>query len=380
MNIKLKLKGIQSQYLMPLILFGLLMGIVGGWIRLGYIALPIATAAVSHGLLMVGGFMGTLICLERCLVMKYKAWLLAPILGLLATVLFLSGYEKIGMYFLTLESVALFLVMYIQTVKHRLSELVVLCIGSICWLIGNILVIKTGFVPVATTWWIGFVLLTIVGERLEFGKFLPNPRWSKALLHTLLTAFFVALIVPFHEGGNWILGSCAVVMGMWLLRFDMARISVRKGGYHRFIGLGLIISYVWLVMFGLVLCLIYSHPYFYDLFLHIFFLGFAFSMIWAHAPIILPTVFKRTRTVFHPVLWPFWILFQISLLGRMLFSLLKYTDGRSWFGILNGWVVLAMFVMMVGILVHQVVSELKQRESSIKNQVARIKYQESSVK
>jgi hypothetical protein len=128
-------------------------------------------------------------------------------------------------------------------------------------------------------------------------------------------------------------------------------------------------------MFGLVLCLMDSHPYYYDLFLHTFFLGFAFSMIWAHAPIILPTVFKRTQTAFYPVLWPFWTLFQISLIGRMLFSLLQYTDGRSWFGVLNGWTVLAMFAMMVGILVYQVVAERKQK--SIKKQVLliRTKYQ-----
>ena len=351
---------IKPQYLMPLILLGLLIGTVGGWIRLGYVAMPIASAAMSHGLLMVGGFMGTLICLERCMVMKNKGWLIAPFLGLVATVFFIAGREEVGMYFLTLESVGLFLVMYIQTMKHKLPELIVMCIGSICWLIGNILVIKTGFVPVATTWWIGFVLLTIVGERLEFGKFLPNPRWSKALLHTLLTVFFVGLVVPFHEGGNWILGMSAITMGLWLLRFDMARIAVRKGGYHRYIGLGLIIGYVWLVMFGMVLCLLDSHPYFYDLFLHTFFLGFAFSMIWAHAPIILPTVFKRSQTVFHPVLWPLWSLFQLTLIGRMLSGLLMITEGRSWFGIINGWVLLSMFAVMIGILVYQVVSDRKQ--------------------
>lgn len=352
---------IKPQYLMPLILLGLLVGTVGGWIRLGYVALPIASAAMSHGLLMVGGFMGTLICLERCMVMKNKAWLIAPFLGLVATGLFISGREELGMYFLTVESVGLFLVMYIQTLKYKLTELVVMCVGSICWLIGNILVIKTGFVPVATTWWIGFVLLTIVGERLEFGKFLPNPRWSKALLYTILTMFFVGLIVPFHEGGNWIMGMCAITMGLWLLRFDMARISVLKEGYHRYIGLGLIIGYVWLVMFGLVLCLLASHPYFYDLFLHTFFLGFAFSMIWAHAPIILPTVFKRSKTVFHSLLWPFWTLFQISLIGRMMSGLLMITEGRSWFGILNGWVVLLMFAAMLGILVSQVISEQRHK-------------------
>jgi len=380
------LNGLKPHHLMPLILLGLVMGIVGGWIRLGYIALPVASAAMSHGLLMVGGFLGTLICLERCMVMKAKGWLLLPLLGLVATGCYLLGFETYGMYALTLQSIGLFIVLYLQTVKYKLTELVIMCVGAVCWIIGNVLVIKTGFVPVGTTWWIGFILMTIVGERLEFGKFLPNPRWSKACLYTLLTVFFVGLLIPFHEGGSWLMGMCALFIGLWLLRFDMARIAVRKVGYHRYIGLGLIIGYVWLVIFGLVLCLMDSHPYFYDLFLHTFFLGFAFSMIWAHAPIILPTVFKRSQTAFHPVLWPFWTLFQISLTGRMLFSLLKYTNGRSWFGIFNGWMVLAMFALMVGILVYQAVTERKQRVSSIKyqepsigKQVSGTKYQETSI-
>lgn len=347
---------------MPLILIGLFIGTVGGWIRLGYIALPIASAAMSHGLLMVGGFMGTLICLERSMVMKNKAWLLAPLLGLVASSLFIAGYEELGMYFLTLESVGLFLVIYIQTIKDKLPELMVMCLGAICWLIGNILVVKTGFVPVGTTWWIGFVLLKIVGERLEFGKCLPNRRWSKAFLYTLLTVFFTGLTVPFHEGGNWVLGMCAVFMGLWLLRFDIARISVRKSGYHRYVGLALIIGYVWLVMFGLVLCLMDNHPYFYDLFLHTFFLGFAFSMVWAHAPVILATVFKSSQAIFHPILWPIWSLFQITLIGRMLSGLLMIAEGRSWFGVFNGWVLLSMFAVMVGILVYQISSEGRAKE------------------
>ena len=355
------LNGLKPYFLMPLILMGLIMGIVGGWIRLGYVAMPVASAAMSHGLLMVGGFMGTLICLERCMVMKHKGWLLIPLLGLVATAFFLLGYETYGMYALTLESIGLFIVLYLQTVKHKLPELALMCLGAVCWIIGNVLVIKTGFVPVGTTWWIGFILMTILGERLEFGKFLPNPRWSKAILYTLLTAFFVGLMLPFHEGGNWILGVCALFMGLWLLRFDMARISVRKEGYHRYIGLGLILGYIWLALFGLVLCLMDSHPFFYDIFLHTFFLGFAFSMIWAHAPIILPTVFKRSQHAFHPLLWPFWILFQISLIGRMGSSLLLYPEARSWFGIINGWTVLAMFAMMMGILIYQIVLERKDR-------------------
>lgn len=357
-------KIMKPQYLLPLILLALIMGTVGGWIRLGYVVAPLATAAISHGLLMVGCFLGTLISLERCMVMTNKACLLIPACGLLATCFVIFGNEYWGLIFLTIESAGLVVILYHQTLKYKLPELVWMCLGAICWLIGNIMVIRTGFIPVATTWWIAFIMFTIVGERMEFAKFLPNPKWSKMLIHGLMSLFFVGLLFPFHQGGNLILGFTAISIGVWLICFDMARFSVRKTAFHCYIGLGLIVGYVWLISFGLVLCLMENHPYFYDLFLHTFFLGFAFSMIWAHAPIILPTIFRRTETLYNPVLWPLWLLFQLSLWGRTLACTFQNGEVRSWFGVINGWVILFMFTFMAGLLVYQMV-KAKNKDAAI---------------
>jgi hypothetical protein len=342
---------LKPQMLLPLILLGLVMGILGGWTRLGWSGLPNVTAAINHGLLMTGCFMGSLISLERAIVMPSKGWLAVPFFGVLATIAILSGLADVGIWLLSLQSTGLVVILYLQASKHKLVEQWVLCLGAICWLVGNIMVIKTGFLPAATTWWIGFILFTIVGERLEFGKFLPNPTWSKYLLYALIVLFFVGMLVPFHEGGNFVLGGVAFAIGIWLIKFDMARISIKKAGFHQYIGTGLMVGYAWLAAFGMSLLMLDGHPLFYDIFLHTFFLGFAFSMIWAHAPIILPAVFKKSETIYHPILWWGWSFFQVTLLGRMLAALLKYPEVRQSFGVVNGWTVMGMFVLMASIMV-----------------------------
>ncbi len=341
----------KSSLIFPFVIISLITGIAGGWVRLGWTEIIISEAAATHGLLMTGGFLGSLIALERSIVMKGKAWFLVPLLGVLAAPLFIAGFYQAALYSLMLSSVGLVLILYIQALKYKLPEQWLLLVGSICWLIGNILVIKTGFIPMASPWWIAFILWTIVGERLELTKFLPNPNWSRYLLYGLLGLFIIGILSPFHSYGNWVMGIASVLIGLWLLKFDMARISMKKTLHHRYIGVGLMTGYIWLIFFGVILCFLKFHPSFYDLFLHTFFLGFAFSMIWAHAPIILPMVLKVRHTLYHPVLWIGWVFFQLTLLGRMLFALANEAVGRKWFGVVNGWLIIVMFALMALLMI-----------------------------
>ncbi|WP_133556575.1 hypothetical protein [Algoriphagus boseongensis] len=97
-----------------------------------------------------------------------------------------------------------------------------------------------------------------------------------------------------------------------------------------------------------------NHPLFYDLILHTFFLGFSFSMIWAHAPIIFPTIFGIRKTPYHPILWVSWTLFQVSLAGRILFGFLEVYELRKIFGIANGYLILIQFGLMAGIVIWKI--------------------------
>jgi len=297
------MKILQPIYLFPLILISLILGIAGGWIRLGYMGFSVLGAASNHGVLMVGGFLGTLISLERAMVMKQKAWLLVPLLsGLSILLLLFLEWPNVGVSLLFLASLGLTAIMYIQSIKHPVVYQYIMTVGAVSWMLGNFMLLYSGFVPAAVPWWMGFILFTIVGERLELSKFLPTPKLAKNVLVWLLGLFFIGMLLPFHGSGNWLMGVSVILISFWLLHFDMAKIAFKKANQFKYIGIGLRVGYVWLTINGIVLFFLENHSYHYDLYLHTFFLGFTFSMIWAHAPIILPLVLSIKQNPYHPIL------------------------------------------------------------------------------
>ncbi|MCF8258867.1 MAG: hypothetical protein K9J06_15030 [Flavobacteriales bacterium] len=335
---------------LPFVLLGLLAGITGGFMRLGW-ALPLPQGAIHHGLLMTGGFLGTLITVERTVGMASRWWRLFPALSSLGTVLVLSGQITAGITAYLLGGIGLLALYLHQMTMHRDPYWYVLLAGGVCWTVGNLMLLLTGLNPAAATWWAGFIFLTIVGERLELTRYLPVPNWAKGVLWALLSVYVCGLVLQFHGAGRIVLGAATAATAIWLLRYDMARLAVRKEGFHRYIGGGLLVGYLWLLFQGVTLLFLADRALFYDLFIHAFFLGFAFSMIWAHAPIILPAVLRIQHRPFHPLLWAGWTVFQLTLIGRMTFALLGEVELRRIFGIANGFTVIAMFMAMAGIMV-----------------------------
>lgn len=349
-------------YLFPLIVLALVMGVAGGWVRIGYLGMMVPGTAANHGILMVGGFLGTLISLERSMVMKNKAWSLIPLISGLSipALLLVPGWPAFGQSLLLAASLGLMAIMYLQSLRHPVIYQYVMTMGAVLWMAGNFTLLYSGFVPAAVPWWIGFILFTIVGERLELSKFLPTPKLAKNGLLLLLALFFIGIWIPFHRYGNVLMGGSAIVISYWLLHFDMAKIASKKADQFKYIGIGLRVGYVWLTLHGVVLCFFESHPLYYDLYIHTFFLGFTFSMIWAHAPIILPMVLNIRHTPYHPILWIGWTVFQLSLLGRILVSLIGLPEWRTFFGMLNGWTTLGMFVLMAAITVITITFSQKE--------------------
>lgn len=345
------MKIFKPAFIFPLVILALIMGLSGGWIRLGFMGLAVPGTAASHGLLMVGGFLGTLISLERSMIMKNRFWLAVPLFSGLSVPLIIGGWPTAGIFMVLLASVGLVAIMYIQTLKQQLPQDYVMALGAVAWMLGNFTFIYTNFMAMATGWWMAFLLFTILGERLELSKFLPTPKWAKKILFWLIGLFFIGLLIPFHGWGSMVLGGILVLMALWLLHYDMARIASKKGHQFKYIGIGLRVGYIWLALNGLILMLLENHALYYDLYLHTFFLGFVFSMIWAHAPVILPMVLNLKRTPFHPVLWAGWLVFQLSLLGRIISSFMEIYTYRTLLGIINGWSILGMFVLMAIVLV-----------------------------
>lgn len=354
------MKALKPIYLFPFVLIALVTGMVGGWIRIGYTEIAISGSAANHGILMVGGFLGTLISLERAMVMRHKVWLVVPLIsGLSIPVLLLLGWPTFGMAMMLSASLGLMGIMYLQSLRHPALYQYVMSVGALSWMLGNFSLLYTGFVPGAVPWWIGFVLFTIVGERLELSKFLPTPVIAKKALVWLLAAFFIGLWLPFHDYGNWLMGAAIIFMSFWLLHFDIAKVAAQKSKQFKYIGIGLRVGYFWLTLHGIILTFMTAHSFHYDLYIHTFFLGFTFSMIWAHAPIILPMILNIKINLYHPILWIGWSIFQLSLLGRILSSVFGIYEWRTLFGVINGYSILAQFALMAGIVFYSKVTEKK---------------------
>ena len=159
---------------MLLAVSALLFGMWAGLIRLGWV-LPVLQPPLPmlHGPLMVCGFLGTLVGLERAVGTGLKWAYAGPALTALGAALALVGVPApVGPLLITLGSLVTFAVLL--TLVRLLPALftVVIALGGLAWAIGNTLWLGGKPIPVAVLWWINFLVLTIAGERLELSRML----------------------------------------------------------------------------------------------------------------------------------------------------------------------------------------------------------------
>jgi hypothetical protein len=158
-------------------------------------------------------------------------------------------------------------------------------------------------------WWIAFFAITIGGERLELSRYLKRGPWVRNAFMVLAAALLFGPLEP------RLLGVALVLLALWLFAFDLARVTVRQARLPRFVAVCLLAGYFWLAVGGVLIGLQIA----YDAALHAIFLGFVFSMVFGHAPVILPAVL-RTALPYHPVLYVPLALLHGSLAVRILVS------------------------------------------------------------
>ena len=90
----------------------------------------------------------------------------------------------------------------------------------------------------------------------------------------------------------------ALIMGY----HDVARRTVRGSGQVRFAGAAMLSGYFWLAVSAIVWCLYGFSGAAYDVVIHTVTIGYAISMVMAHASIILPGVLHR-RLPYHPLMY-----------------------------------------------------------------------------
>src|SRR5699024_7194904 len=127
---------------------------------------------------------------------------------------------------------------------------------------------------------------------------------------------------------GWFIASAALILqALWLFKYDIARRTIRSAEWTKYNATCLLAGYGWLLLaglFGLWKGLPYAgFPY--DAQLHMIFLGFVFSMIFAHAPVIIPALtgkeIKYSRYFYIPL---------ILLHGSVLFRIVSDLFMNSW--------------------------------------------------
>jgi hypothetical protein len=277
-------------------------GVAGGLARLT--PLEVAPAAIAlHGPLMVSAFLGSVIGLERAAALE-RLWVYgAPFASSLGGAALLAGFVQPGLALLMLGAALLFAANLVVLKRHASLETATLAAGAAAWLAGNAALLH-GFS--APPWWIAFFALTIGAERLELSRYLRRGPAARASFAVLVLALLVTPLYPRA------MGVVLVALALWLFRFDLARITVRQSGLPRYVAVCLLAGYFWLALGG---ALTASHAG-RDAALHAVFVGFVFSMVFGHAPIILPAVL-RTRFPYHPVLFVPLALLHASLALRV---------------------------------------------------------------
>ncbi|MCV7196458.1 hypothetical protein [Mycobacterium angelicum] len=300
----------------------LLAGLDAALLLLGLPA-PIKTTRLAevHGVLLVLGFVGTVVALERAVAAHRRwAYLSPAFLGAGAVLLVTQAPRSLGGVLLVAGS-AVLVAAYASLWRRTADAAVLVQVGGAVLATGAALLWLGGVpVPDLLPWLSGFLILTIVGERLELARLTMVGTPAEGTLIVLAAAMVAGTVAAllWPAPGYPLLGATLLATAVWLYRFDVARHTVRATGLARYIAVCLLAGYVWLLVPALAWLLtgqIRSGAG-YDAVVHAVMLGFVLSMIMAHAPVILPAVLRRplpyTRLMYGPV-----ALLHLSLLLRL---------------------------------------------------------------
>ena len=299
----------------------LLAGLDAALLLLGLPA-PVTTERLPdiHGVLLVLGFVGTLIALERAVAARRRAGFVAPILLGLGGLTLLSPAPLVAGKILLVAGTAALALLYLPLWRRQRDPAVLVqALGAVAGTGAAVLWLGGVPAPLLLPWLAAFVILTISGERLELARLAMGPRAGIVLVLLaggVLIAIVTALLWP--RVGAPLLGVVLAVLTIWLARHDIARATVRGAGLPRLAAVCMLAGYAWLgIAAGIWLI---GGPaidgYRYDAVVHAVFLGFTISMIMAHAPVILPSVLRRPFP-YHPVLYVPVIALQASLIARV---------------------------------------------------------------
>ena len=306
-----------------LALLNLLAALAGGLVRLGTLSAGAfgvsgPQAVAQHGALLMAGFFGTLIALERAVALRRGLWvpLLSGLGGLAGWVL---GAWSLAALLWGLSALGLSGLYAWAGWRRAMSlPLAIEASGALALLLAN-LAFGLAQPEAARMGWSAFLVLTIAGERRELTRLLRLPPLAApvfALLWAgLMGALGLALLAPAQALVLW--WGLLAALALWLLRFDLARHQWRAAGWADHTAICLTVGYVWLALAAVAGLMGWPVAW------HLLWLGFVMAMVFGHAPIMLPALAGWRPAPTRAALWP------LGLLGASLLLRVAGTQGAA---------------------------------------------------
>ena len=272
-----------------------------------------------HGPLMVLGFLGTLIALERAVALRSTAGYAAPVLLGLGGLALAAGLPRtVGQVLLVDGTVALVAVLVALWRRRRDDAVAVEALGAALAVAAALLWVRVD-AAVVVPLLAGFVVLTIAAERVELARIHLPPSADRVLVLVgalVASAATAAVLAP--DAGARAFGLSLLALVGWLAPRDVARRTIRGTGQPRFSAAAMLAGYGWLAVAGAAWTWagLTTTPASHDVVVHTIFLGFTMSMVLAHAPVILPAVLRRPLP-YRPLSWVPLVVLHLALAVRV---------------------------------------------------------------
>jgi hypothetical protein len=275
----------------------LLAGIAGGLFRLGLaLGSPdapwLGRAALAHAALMMCGFLGTVVSIERAVAARRRFAWATPLACGFAALALLRGADAVAAWLLAGAGAVFIAVNILLLHRQRASHTGLLLVSAATWFVGNVLFALGGTAVAVLPWWFAFLVMTIAAERLEMTRLMRRRPGAQPALFAVLAVMVLGAAASSLSArlGGLLFGLSLFALALWLFAFDIARRTVRADGLSRYMAVCLLGGYAWLAVGGVAwMATALGFPA-RDTALHALGLGFVVSMIMGHAPVILPAV------------------------------------------------------------------------------------------
>ena len=223
-------------------------------------------------------------------------------------------------------------------------------LGALSLTLGTWLWLMDKPLETVATLWLEFLIFTIIGERLELARVAFIGKVEGRVLGLCLAVLSFSALSLVWVPAQMLAAAALLALALIMGYHDVARRTVRGSGQVRFAGAAMLSGYFWLAISAAVWCLYGFNGAAYDVVIHTVTIGYALSMVMAHASIILPGVLHR-QLPYHPLMYLPLGALHGGLIVRVLTA---HLGGLSWQ--VGGAVSIAAIVLFLLIAVTRAVT------------------------